>query len=179
MFCFQRVSQQRGGSIFVGAGSSMDVIYEITFMGNTVAYETFGVWVRMEHIAAPYSNIKSYSMDFTLVNSSFTRLSPLLGYSSRCACLPSHLHPQFRIAMLNGPSSVILLYLNRFRTVPEYFICLVPRSAAHPCYRVHGREIFRRLMCLPTHPPASPNGPALNIRGRLPAINTYSLRSRY
>lgn len=45
------VSQQRGGAVVVEAGSSMDVMDAITFTGNTVAYESFGIWVRIGNIA--------------------------------------------------------------------------------------------------------------------------------
>lgn len=49
--CHRSLSQQRGGAIVVGAGSSMDVMEAITFMGNTVAYESLGIWVRIECVA--------------------------------------------------------------------------------------------------------------------------------
>lgn len=60
-FC-QRVSQQRGGAFFVGTGSSMDIMNDITFMGNTVAYESLAYWVRLQYIAVIHSSTRSYTI---------------------------------------------------------------------------------------------------------------------
>lgn len=43
LFCEQRV----GGAVFVDVGSSLDIVNEVTFLGNSIQIEyDLGIWVR-------------------------------------------------------------------------------------------------------------------------------------
>lgn len=47
------VMQQAGGTLFVDVGSSMDIMHDITFLGNTLAIQyDLGLWVRTCWICA-------------------------------------------------------------------------------------------------------------------------------
>lgn len=43
--CWQMFCQPLGGAVVVGAGSSLDILDYVAFVGNTVAYESIGAWV--------------------------------------------------------------------------------------------------------------------------------------
>lgn len=83
VFWYLRVLQQRGGAFFVGTGSSMDVMNEITFMGNTVAYESFGAWVRIYYIV-PDHTPWTLLVDITVLYLNFSSCYRTVVDAGRC-----------------------------------------------------------------------------------------------
>lgn len=173
MCCRDRSSQQRGGSVFVDAGCSMDVMNTITFMGNTVAYESFGVWVRLSSSASTYValiHFVCWDSAYRSVLSQYCtlqrheHLSHYPPHAKRTAylkydalslrmseCFPPLSHRGMPV--LPGMSGMPGMYLFRFSSFPRShsgkycmscMYCMCASTFAH-------RGEFHVLVCSPAH----------------------------